>query len=250
MTILHDGTAANGVNHTNGSSKHQYALSTRAIHVGSEPDPVTGAVIPPISLSTTFKQDGVGIHKVGASVLREHRADQQGFEYSRSDNPTRNNLEKMLASLDGGAESIVFSSGSGATAALAQWVTLPVHEGGAGAGIGKGHILSVNDVVRIIVFTDIADGQYGGTYRYLSRVATNLQGIQVDYLDMVEAGEAGIREAIREDTKVDQPYPTSLTTSSSGLNFPQTLCCCFPHCSFCPTSSTPYPHSQLDRFWS
>lgn len=73
MTVQRNGPLANGSNGhgaANGPShkQHHYALATRAIHVGSEPDPVTGAVIPPISLSTTFKQDGVGIHKVGVAA--------------------------------------------------------------------------------------------------------------------------------------------------------------------------------------
>ena len=64
-----------------------WGFETRAVHTGQEPDPVTGAVVTPISLSTTFAQDGVGGHK--------------GFEYSRSGNPTRAALETCVASLEG-----------------------------------------------------------------------------------------------------------------------------------------------------
>lgn len=63
-------------------------FESRAIHVGSEPDPITGAVIPPLSLSTTFVQEAAGVHK--------------GFEYSRSDNPTRKGFERAIASLENG----------------------------------------------------------------------------------------------------------------------------------------------------
>jgi cystathionine gamma-synthase len=77
------------------STRHSF--STRAIHVGQEPDPTTGAVVTPISLSTTFAQDAVG----------EHR----GFEYSRSGNPTRTALEAQVASLEEAAHGLAFASG-------------------------------------------------------------------------------------------------------------------------------------------
>lgn len=117
------------------------AYSTRAIHVGSEPDPTTGAVVPNLSVATTFQQDGVNQHR--------------GHEYSRSSNPTRSLLERQLTSLETGGpgESLVFASGSAATAALASWVSLAGKEGGAGGADGfsggGGHILAVNDVVSL-----------------------------------------------------------------------------------------------------
>lgn len=128
---------------TNGSHRipaHPDAYATRAIHVGSEPDPTTGAVVPSLSVATTFLQDGVNRHR--------------GHEYSRSSNPTRSILESLLTSLetiDSSGESLIFSSGSAATAALASWVSLALKEGGAGGtdGLngGGGHVLAVNDVV-------------------------------------------------------------------------------------------------------
>ncbi|AAW47151.1 hypothetical protein CNBN1680 [Cryptococcus deneoformans B-3501A] len=162
-------------------SYHQFA--TRAIHIGSEPDPSTGAVVPSLSVATTFKQDGINKTR--------------GFDYSRSGNPTRSSLEQLLTSLetaplsDAQGESFVFSSGSAATAAIAHWVTLTKKEGGAGGADGNGgggHILAVNDV-------------YGGTARYFSRVARPT-GLDITYLDMIEAGEEGIRAAIRPDTRL------------------------------------------------
>ncbi|WWC88418.1 uncharacterized protein L201_003329 [Kwoniella dendrophila CBS 6074] len=169
-------------------------FSTRSIHVGSDPDPTTGAVVPSLSVATTFMQDGVGKLRSG------------GFEYSRSANPTRSALESLLTSLEtcptdtvsedarhdiSGGESLVFSSGSAATAAIAHWVTLTEEEGGAGGRDGKGHgghVLAVNDV-------------YGGTARYLAR-ASRPTGLEVTFLNMEKAGEQGIREAIRPDTKL------------------------------------------------
>lgn len=156
----------------------RYSFATRAIHAGAEPDESTGAVIKPISLSTTYAQSGVGIHK--------------GFEYSRSGNPNRNDLETLLESLEVGAGSaIAFGSGSAATSAAVQWATLTTDEGGARQHDGEPvHILSVNDV-------------YGGTFRYLARVAKSVSGVAVDFLDMNEAGVEGIRKAIRlGETKI------------------------------------------------
>ncbi|HSL73527.1 MAG TPA: cystathionine gamma-synthase [Ilumatobacteraceae bacterium] len=74
-----------------------HGFSTRAIHAGQDPDPTTGAVVTPISLSTTFAQDGVGEHK--------------GFEYSRSGNPTRTALETQIASLEEADHGLAFASG-------------------------------------------------------------------------------------------------------------------------------------------
>ena len=73
-------------------------FTTRAIHAGQEPDPRTGAVVPAIYQTSTYKQDGVG-------GLRE------GYEYSRSANPTRTALEECIAALEGGAKGFAFASG-------------------------------------------------------------------------------------------------------------------------------------------
>ncbi|KIJ91857.1 hypothetical protein K443DRAFT_685698, partial [Laccaria amethystina LaAM-08-1] len=139
-------------------------FGTRAIHVGSEPNVETGAVIPPISLSTTYKQEAVGVHK--------------GYEYSRSANPNRNALEATLASLEsGGAHALAFASGSATTATVLQSLGL------------NAHIVSVNDV-------------YGGTFRYMTRVASENQGLETMFVDQEHADEGAIRDAIRENTKL------------------------------------------------
>ena len=80
------------------------AFETRAIHVGQEPDPATGAVVPPISLSTTFAQDAVGKHR--------------GYEYARSGNPTRHALETCVASLENARHGLAFASGLAAEDAI------------------------------------------------------------------------------------------------------------------------------------
>ncbi|KAG2753518.1 hypothetical protein P692DRAFT_20797120 [Suillus brevipes Sb2] len=162
---------ANG--HANGhaiSAKHhpkrspEHGFSTRAIHIGSEADPTTGAVIPPISLSTTYKQDEVGVHK--------------GFEYSRSGNPNRDALERTLVGLEAGAgHAITFSSGSATTATILQ-------------SLGpKAHVLSVNDV-------------YGGTFRFLTRVAKETMGIESTFVDLENAADSDVLGAIKENTKL------------------------------------------------
>ena len=150
--------------HTDTLKKHIDGFGTRAVHVGSDPNEETGAVIPPISLSTTYKQTAIGVHK--------------GFEYSRSGNPNRNSLETTLASLEsGGAHALAFSSGSAATATMLQ-------------SLGhNAHIISVNDV-------------YGGTFRYMRQVAAENQGLDSTFLDLENSGDDEIIGAIRENTKV------------------------------------------------
>ncbi|KAH3675133.1 hypothetical protein WICMUC_002789 [Wickerhamomyces mucosus] len=113
-------------------------FSTRAVHVGSHPDPTTGAVIPPISLSTTFAQTYPG-KPIGE------------YEYSRSSNPNRTSFEQVLASLENGKYGLAFSSGSATTAVVLQSLE-----------IGS-HIISIGDV-------------YGGTHRYFTKVA-NTHGV-------------------------------------------------------------------------
>ncbi len=106
-------------------------FSTRAVHTGQTPDPTTGAVIPPLYISTTYEQDSPGVHK--------------GYEYSRSQNPTRESLEAALASLEEGEACAAFASGLAATNAVLQ-ILQP------GDGIVAGHDL------------------YGGTFRLLNSV--------------------------------------------------------------------------------
>ncbi|ORX46035.1 hypothetical protein DM01DRAFT_1339676 [Hesseltinella vesiculosa] len=122
-------------------------FGTRAIHAGQNPDPVTGAVIPPVSLSTTFKQSAAGVHS--------------GYDYSRSGNPTRHNFETAVAALEGGKYGLAFASGSSVTATILN----SLHTGS--------HLISVNDV-------------YGGTYRYFTRVAVN-NGVEATFVDLDNA---------------------------------------------------------------
>src|SRR4249920_4144227 len=113
--------------------RHKSGFETRAIHAGQEPDPTTGAVIPPIYATSTYKQDGVG-------GLRG------GYEYSRTSNPTRTALEQCLAALEQGRRGLAFASGMAAEDSLLRAVTKP-----------GDHVV-------------IPDDAYGGTYRLFSKV--------------------------------------------------------------------------------
>jgi cystathionine gamma-synthase len=106
-------------------------FETRAIHAGQDPDPVTGAVVPPISVATTFAQEAVGQHR--------------GFEYARSGNPTRAALEACLASLEDAAHGLAFASGLAAEDAILR-------------------LLRPGDHVVI------PDDAYGGTFRLIDKV--------------------------------------------------------------------------------
>ncbi|WP_455296780.1 trans-sulfuration enzyme family protein [Brucella pituitosa] len=129
---------------TNKLLRNQAGFATRAIHVGQEPDPLTGAVIPPIYHATTYVQDGIGASK--------------GYDYSRSGNPTRNALERCLADLEGAEVAFALPSGLAAAATLLE--ALP-----AGSSI-----LAHNDL-------------YGGVYRLLADVRPLTAGHKVRFVD-------------------------------------------------------------------
>ena len=128
-----------------------WGFATRALHIGQGPDPVTGAVVQPIHMATTFAQQGVGKHK--------------GFEYSRTGNPTRNALEENLAGLEAAKHCLAFSSGLGAEMTL----MLLLEPGD--------HVVYMEDV-------------YGGTFRLfdkiLRRYGLEFTAIDASDLDVVE----------------------------------------------------------------
>lgn len=143
-------------------------FSTRAIHAGQDPEARTGAVVPPIHQVSTYKQDGVG-------GLRE------GYEYSRSGNPTRHALEEALAAAEGGAAAFAFSSGLAAEDALLRSVLRP-----------GDHVVIGNDA-------------YGGTYRLIARVLGpwGIDHTPVDMLDpdaVLAAIQPGRTRAIWAET--------------------------------------------------
>jgi cystathionine gamma-synthase len=137
-------------------------FNTRAIHAGQEPDPATGAVIVPVHLTTTYKQDGVG-------GLRG------GYEYSRSANPTRTALQEALAALEQGTSGMAFASGLAAEDTLLRTVCEP-----------GSHIVLGGDA-------------YGGTFRLISRVASRwgVEHTPADLNDLV-----ALRAVMRPTTRV------------------------------------------------
>lgn len=135
-------------------------FETRAIHAGQDPDPATGAIITPIYQTSTFVQDGVGQHK--------------GYDYARSDNPTRTALQTALASLEGGKWGLSYASGLAAAANLF-YLLRP-----------GDHVLLSNDA-------------YGGTYRLVAKVIAHY-GIEFDLVEMSDVEQ--VQSGIRPNTKL------------------------------------------------
>jgi cystathionine gamma-lyase len=136
-------------------------FGTRAIHAGQSPDPSTGAVMQPIYATSTYVQSSPGVH--------------QGYEYSRSQNPTRFAYERCVADLEGGRRGYAFASGLAATATL-----LDTLEPGA-------HVIASDDM-------------YGGSYRLFARVREKSAGLRFSYVDMREP--KNIEAAIRPETRL------------------------------------------------
>ena len=133
------------------NTTHKQHLETLAIHAGQPAEPVTGAITPPVFMTSTYVQDGPGGHK--------------GYEYSRTHNPTRQALEANLAALEGGQFGVAFASGCAATTTIL-------------------HTLSAGDHVVA------GDDLYGGTYRIFERVMKQL-GISVSYVDPMRPAAFG-----------------------------------------------------------
>ena len=129
-----------------------WAFETRAIHAGQEPDPTTGAVVTPISLSTTFVQDSVGVHK--------------GYEYARSGNPTRSALEACVASLEGVTHGLAFASGLAAEDAV---------------------LRLLRPGQRVVLGNDA----YGGTFRLIAKVWEPL-GVTWTAVDLTGTTDGGV----------------------------------------------------------
>ncbi|HET7027029.1 MAG TPA: PLP-dependent transferase [Candidatus Limnocylindrales bacterium] len=136
------------------------SFDTLAVHAGAEPDELTGAVSPPIYQTSTYAQDGVG---------RPRR----GYEYARSQNPTRERLERAVAALEGGRHGIAFASGSATTAALAELAS------------------SGDEIV-------VGDDVYGGTFRYFERVRRNAT-VTARFVDLASGPDA-LWEALTDRT--------------------------------------------------
>ncbi len=137
------------------------AFATRAIHGGQAPDPTTGAIMMPIYATSTYVQDSPGVHK--------------GFEYSRTQNPTRFAYERCVAGLENGAHGFAFASGMAATATV-----LELLESGS-------HVVAMDDL-------------YGGTRRLFERVRRKSAGLDFIYADLSKPG--ALEAAITPETRL------------------------------------------------
>jgi cystathionine gamma-lyase len=138
----------------------EWGFSTRAIHVAQEPEPTTGSVITPIYQTSTYAHDEVGVHR--------------GYEYSRTDNPTRNVVEQVVASLEGGTYGLAFASGMAAEATIM-------------------HLLQAGDHVVA------GDDLYGGTFRLFNRVFEKY-GLTFTYVDASDPDR--VAAAMRPETRM------------------------------------------------
>lgn len=138
-----------------------HRLGTRAIHAGQSPDPSTGAVMTPIYATSTYVQSSPGVH--------------QGYEYSRSHNPTRFAWERCVADLEGGSRGFAFASGLAATSTI-----LELLDTGS-------HVICGDDV-------------YGGTYRLFERVRRRSAGLDFGFIDLGDP--AALDGAIRPETRM------------------------------------------------
>lgn len=139
----------------------QRSFATRAIHAGQAPDPATGAIMPPIYATSTYVQQSPGVH--------------QGFEYSRTHNPTRFAYERCVADLESGTRGLAFASGLAATATL-----LDTLEPGS-------HVIASDDM-------------YGGSYRLFTGVRARSAGLSFSYVDMRDA--ANVERAVTPQTRL------------------------------------------------
>ncbi len=142
-------------------SNRRAAFATRAVHGGQRHDPSTGAVMTPIYATSTYAQSSPGVH--------------QGFEYSRSQNPTRFAFERAVADLEGGAAGFAFASGLAAIATVLELLD---------AG---DHLVASDDL-------------YGGTFRLLDKVRRRSSGLQVSFVDLTDLD--AVRAAVRPETKL------------------------------------------------
>jgi cystathionine gamma-lyase len=142
-------------------SERKRRFATRTIHAGQEPDPSTGAIMQPIYATSTYVQRSPGVH--------------QGYEYSRTQNPTRQALERCAADLESGRHGFAFSSGMAATATL-----LELLDSGS-------HVVAMDDI-------------YGGTTRLFERVRRRSAGLDFSFVDLTD--EAALENALRDDTRM------------------------------------------------
>jgi cystathionine gamma-lyase len=146
---------------TGGKGHNRLGFATRTIHAGQHPDPTTGAVMVPIYATSTYAQESPGQHK--------------GYEYSRSQNPTRQAFERCIADLESGTDGYAFASGLAGEATVLDLLT------------SGDHVIASDDL-------------YGGSYRLFERVRKTSAGLVFDFVDMTDTGN--VERAIRPETKM------------------------------------------------
>lgn len=139
----------------------RFGLGTLAIHAGQQPDPSTGAIMTPIYATSTYVQESPGRHK--------------GFEYSRTQNPTRQAYEGCVAALEGGVAGFAFASGLAAASTV-----LDLLDSGS-------HVIAMDDL-------------YGGTYRLFERVRRRSAGLDFSFVDLNDTG--ALRAALKPNTRM------------------------------------------------
>lgn len=137
------------------------AFATRAIHAGQQPDPTTGAIMPPIYATSTYVQESPGVHK--------------GYEYSRTQNPTRMAYERCVADLEAGTHGFAFASGMAAIGTILELID------------SGSHVIAMDDL-------------YGGTRRLFSGVRERSSSLEFSYVDMIDAAQ--VESALRSNTRM------------------------------------------------
>jgi len=190
------------------SGSNRQGFATRAIHAGQAPDPTTGAVMVPIYATSTYVQQSPGVHK--------------GYEYSRSQNPTRMAFEACVADLESGARGYAFASGLAAMGTVLELLD-------AGS-----HIIAMDDL-------------YGGSVRLFSRVRQRSAGLQVSFVDLTDL--AAVEAAIRPNTKmIWVETPTNPLLKLSDLSALSALAKKHGLISVCDnTFATPYLQRPLEQ---
>jgi cystathionine gamma-lyase len=137
------------------------AFATRAIHAGQSPDPTTGAIMPPIYATSTYVQESPGVHK--------------GYEYSRTQNPTRMAYERCVADLESGTHGFAFASGMAAIGTILELID------------SGSHVIALDDL-------------YGGTRRLFSGVRERSSSLDFSYVDMTDA--SAVENALQDNTRM------------------------------------------------
>jgi cystathionine gamma-lyase len=145
----------------NRSKSEALGLGTRAIHAGQHPDPSTGAIMTPIYATSTYVQESPGKHK--------------GYEYSRTQNPTRMAYERCVADLEGGVAGFAFASGLAAAATV-----LDMLDSGS-------HVIAMDDL-------------YGGSYRLFERVRRRSAGLDFSFIDLNDS--SALKAALKPNTRM------------------------------------------------